>query len=130
MFTRASVIAACAAVLAVAAHTPIQAGSSWRDTTYVTFRGSVALPGITLAPGTYVFERGLLNTPNVVQVKSRDRTRVYLLALTNRVARPAGWPANRHIALGEVPTGGIPPVLAWYPTDGTFGHRFIYSDNR
>jgi hypothetical protein len=125
MFTRASVIAACVAMLAVAAHAPLHAGS-WRDTTYVTFSGSVALPGVTLAPGTYVFERTLLDRTNVVQVTSRDRRRVYLVTLTNRVERPAGWPARRHIALGEVPAGGIPPVVAWYPADAALGHQFIY----
>jgi len=126
MFTRASVIAACAAMLAVATHAPVQAGGSWRHTTYVTFSGPVALPGITLAPGTYIFERTLMNSPHVVQVRSRDRTRVFLVALTNRIARPAGWPATRSIALGEVPAGGVPPVLAWYPVDDDFGHQFIY----
>ena len=125
MFTRASLIAACAAMVAVAAHVPARA-SSWRNTTYVTFNVSVALPGITLAPGTYVFERTLIDNPHVVQVRSRDRSRVYLVALTNRVIRPAGLPASRHIVLGEVPSGGIPPVLAWYPADREAGHAFVY----
>ena len=126
MFTRASVIAACAAMVAVAAYAPAQAGGSWRDTTYVTFNGPAALPGITLLPGKYIFERSLRDTSHVVQVTSRDRTRVYLVALTNRVSRPAGWPANRHIALGEVPAPGITQVLVWYPTDQDYGHGFIY----
>jgi hypothetical protein len=117
-------------MLAVAALASVHA-DSWRDTTYVTFSGSVALPGVTLPAGTYIFERAdILSSRNIVQVTSRDRSRVYLVTLTDRTFRPAGWPTNRHISLGEAPAGGVPPVLAWYPVDENVGHRFIYPTKR
>jgi hypothetical protein len=130
MFTRASVITACAAMLGIGALAPVHARGTWRNTTYVTFSGSVALPGITLPAGTYIFERGDQFNTNIVEVRSRDGSRGLLLTLTQRTARPAGWPANRHILLGETPAGGIPPVIAWYPADQDFGHRFMYPTNR
>jgi hypothetical protein len=132
MFTRASVIAACAAIVTLSALSPLQAGSNGRHTTYVTFSRSVALPGVTLPAGTYVFERvsGVART-DIVQVLNGDRSRAFLLAFTDRTPRPVGWPATRHIALGEVPPGSIPPVLVWYPTGEELGHKFIYSaENR
>jgi hypothetical protein len=93
----------------------------------LTFSGSIALPGVTLPPGTYVFE---LADPNVsvdiVRVMSRDRKRVYLTQFTERVSRPAGAPATQLISLGESPRGVPAPVLAWYPTADPMGHRFIY----
>jgi len=132
MFTRASMIAACAAIVALNAVTPVQAGSNGRYTTYITFSRSVALPGVTLPAGTYIFERasGVART-DIVQVLAGDRSRAFLIAFTDRTLRPAGWPANRHIALGEAAPGGIPPILAWYPVGEDLGHTFIYrTENR
>jgi hypothetical protein len=131
MFTRASTIAACTAMLGVAALSPADAGGPRRSTAYLTFSRSVALPGITLPAGTYIFERAeISNSSNVVHVSSRDRSRVHVLALTNRIVRPAGWPADRPISFGEAPAGGVPPILVWYPPHDDLGHAFLYSTNR
>jgi hypothetical protein len=131
MFTRASAIAACAAMLGVAAFSPAHAGGPRRSTAYLTFNRSVALPGVTLPAGTYIFERAeISNSSHVVQVSSRDRSRFHVFVLTNRIARPAGWPVNRPISFGEAPAGGVPPILVWYPSHEDFGHGFLYSTNR
>jgi hypothetical protein len=45
-----------AAILAVSATASMQAAYSAERTTYVKFNRSVALPGVELTAGTYIFE--------------------------------------------------------------------------
>ena len=59
-------------------------------------------------------------------VSSRDRSKIYLMAFTNFIERPAGLRADQVVSLGEAPRGIAPPVKAWFPVDGS-GHQFIYS---
>jgi hypothetical protein len=96
-------------------------------TAYVTFSGDVALPGIKLAAGTYIFELPEpMTSPNLVRVLSRDRHKVHLLAFTNFVNRPEGADRNTIVSLGEARRGEAPPITAWYPTDESRGREFIY----
>ena len=95
--------------------------------TYLTFARPVALPGAQLMPGTYIFEfADPLDAPGVVRVSSRDRSKVYLLAFTNRVPRPDGMRLDRPIAFGEAPAGSAPPIAAWFPYGEAQGRQFIY----
>ncbi len=128
MFRRAVMIATCAAVLGLVTLAPAHAIGTWRRTMYLTFNRSVALPGVTLAAGTYIFERAdVTGRTDLVQVTSRDRSRLYLLAFTNRTARPVDWPADQYVSIGEAPAGAAPPILVWYPVNERMGHQFIYS---
>ncbi len=96
-------------------------------TTYLTFSGDVALPGVKLAAGTYIFELASPGqSPSLVRVLSRDRSKIYLLAFTNFTPRPMGADRNNHVSLGEARRGETPPVKAWYPTDESMGREFIY----
>jgi len=98
---------------------------------YVTFSGSVQLPGVVLTRGTYVFERAEPQTSdNLIRVLSGDRKRVYLLAFTRRIDRPIGMPRDQVVSFGEAPAGSPPPVTAWYPRGEDRGHEFIYSAAR
>jgi hypothetical protein len=64
-------------------------------TTYLTFSGPVALPGVTLPAGTYTFERANPDGDvHVVRVSSRDQRTVYLLAFTHLIERPDGLPTK------------------------------------
>lgn len=102
-------------------------GSAANHTTYLTFSGAVALPGVQLNAGTYIFEVANPETSgNVVRVSSRDRSKIYLLAFTDFIDRPAGLRADQFVSLGEAPRGMAPPVKAWFPPGGS-GRQFIYT---
>jgi hypothetical protein len=114
-----AVIWACAGMAGLA--------SSFKKTTYLKFSGAVALPGVTLSAGEYVFE--LVNpdtTRDVVQVRNRERSKVYLTTITLRVERPARTGSAATVTLGEARPGSAPPIKAWFPAGETTGYQFIY----
>ena len=96
-------------------------------TTYFTFSGTVQMPGVALAAGTYIFE---VVNPNggsdVVRVISRDRKQTYLMRLTRAVDRPSRGHLDASIILGETAAGAPPKVKAWYPQNEIRGREFIY----
>jgi hypothetical protein len=96
------------------------------QTNYLTFSGAVALPGVTLAPGTYIFRLPSDTDRNVVQVLSRDSSRVYFMGMTRPVERPNGN-RDRAVTLGEASPGQAPPIRAWFPVGRRDGHGFIYA---
>jgi len=98
-----------------------------RRTTYFTFRAPVALPGVTLPPGAYVFE--VLNPDSdadLVRVMSRDRAKTYTLQFTRFVHRPAWGDMKSTISLGEAPSGTPQPIKTWFPEHETTGREFLY----
>jgi hypothetical protein len=96
--------------------------------TYLTFNKAVALPGAELPPGTYLFEVATPETSaGVVRVSSRERSKVYLMAFTRIIDRPAGLPAGQLVSFGEAARGEAPPIRAWFPEGTNHGHEFIYS---
>ena len=122
-------IAVAAVTLALAATV---SASPWVGSvsriTYLTFSGPVALPGVQLSAGTYMFELtdSYVNT-DIVRVSSRDRSKVYLTAFTKTVARPANLPTDGTVTFDESPRGGATPIKAWFPMHSTNGHQFIYT---
>jgi hypothetical protein len=116
-----------AVVVALVTATAAHALPGAERTMYLTFDRSVALPGVTLAPGSYVFERATPHTSaNVVRVTSRDARRVVFQGFTDLVARPADWADDRFVSIGEARPGDPQPILAWYPLGASHGHRFLY----
>ena len=96
-------------------------------TTFLTFNTPIALPGVSLPAGTYVFERvNSQSTLDIVRVLSRDRSRVYLTQFTIGVERPRDLPADRQIVFAEVKAGETPRIAAWYPIESNRGHLFRY----
>src|SRR5689334_10938119 len=85
---------------AFAAAASIHANTEAARTQYVTFSGAVALPGVTLHSGTYIFE---LADPeaahDIVRVMSRDRRTVYLSAFTREIPRPSGMPLTQLVSM-------------------------------
>ena len=101
-------------------------GYSWSvNKSSFSFSGPVALPGVTLGAGRYVFERAS-DDVTIVKVMSSDERRMYLLAFTRLVDRPANLPMTAQIVLGESARGVAPPIKAWYPEGRAQGHEFIY----
>jgi hypothetical protein len=125
---RLLVIGSLALGLALTAAAASPAGSVARgDTATLSFTRPVALPGVTLAPGAYVFEivdatGGL----DVVRV-SKQTTRVpQFMGFTHRVARPDRRRGLSAVTVGEARVGEPAPITVWYPADGSDGRRFIY----
>ena len=115
-------------VLGVIAAASASAWPTLHRTSYVTFSGRFALPGVALPAGTYIFELAApeLRT-DVVRVMSGDRSQVYLTAFTRTVARPAGLRPDRQIVFHEAPSATTQPVRTWYPMGAAVGHEFIYA---
>jgi hypothetical protein len=106
-----------------------RAGSAEDHTNYLTFSRAVALPGLELAAGTYIFETPTSSMSNsIVRVSSRDRKKVLLTAFTLQVPRPRGDNNGKVLVqLGEAAAGTAPPIAAWYPIGENVGHQFIYN---
>ena len=128
MMIRRSLAAACGAVvMGLAMETGGQAMPASRAT-LLSFTGPVALPGVTLSAGTYMFERALPgDNVHIVRVSSADRKTVYLTTYTQLISRPDGIPADRLVILGEPKAGMAPPVKAWFPIGERQGNEFIYT---
>ena len=113
------------ALVGLVAAAPGDASVDTERTTQLTFSKPIALPGVTLAAGTYVFERAApLSAIEVVRVSSRDRRSVYFMGFTQLVEKPRGMTSP--ITFGEAPAGSPIPVREWYPTGSSTGHRFLY----
>ena len=124
---RAVLMAGAVVFALVAAGSAHAWGGSASGTTHVSFNGPVALPGVTLAAGTYTFDRPNMNVVNLARVSSRDGRYVYFRGLTKMISRPAGLEPDRQITFGESPAGTAPPIKSWFPSGAQVGHEFIYS---
>ena len=100
-------------------------GSTAARTTYLSVNTPIALPGVALAPGTYIFELADEHL-DIVRVSSRDRSLVYFTGFTELIERPAGQRADRPISFGESRVGAPRPITVWYPPNDSTGRRFIY----
>ena|SRR5687768_7991505 len=119
-----AIASVCALTVAAGQHT--LAARSY-STNYLTFNATMALPGVTLAPGTYTFEiANPAGSPRVVAVSSRDGRHRYFMAHTRPVSRPASMDLNKPVTLGEAPAGAPTPILAWYPIGTRLGFEFVY----
>jgi hypothetical protein len=100
--------------------------SPFNKTTYLKFSGPVALPGVSLGAGEYVFELADPNIRNVVRVTNRQGTKVYTLAMTRLTHRPATAKTSATVVLGETRPGAPTPIKTWFPEGERIGHEFIY----
>ena len=94
--------------------------------TFFTFSGPVALPGVVLPAGTYIFTlAGSGNDQSIVRVLSRDGATCYGIFLTV----PDDQPTNT-VGLSLTQEPGRAPALesvkTWFYPDLETGHRFIY----
>jgi hypothetical protein len=119
------------ALVALALVPRARATSNEHKRTYLTFSHPVALPGVALGSGTYIFE---IATPasgaDVVRVMSADRSISYFMGFTNAVARPHTMPRNQMVSLGESAAGVAPPITVWWPEHDSTGRQFVYPATR
>jgi len=95
--------------------------------TYFTFNQPVALPGVTLPAGTYMFRIANTETSrNVIQVSNKQGTESYALLNTVQAQRP-DVPKDSEIRFRET-AAGVPPAVGtyWYMGERS-GYEFIYS---
>lgn len=127
MFRKIALLASLFAVVAGVTATTSQAASQFAPLTRInnlTFSQPAALPGVTLAPGTYMFEAGPANTNhNVVRV-SRNRQTLFV-GMTIPTVRARGAEGSL-VTFGEAARGEAVPILAWYPSGSNQGHQFLY----
>ena len=129
MTRRKAVLAACGVIVgavAAAAAPEIPWDPMHRPAT-LTFKRAVGLPGVTLEPGTYVFE--LANPEsgsNIVRVRAKEDYRhVYFTGFTHIVERPDNL-GDLPVLIGEAVPGKALPILAWFPRGERVGRQFIY----
>jgi hypothetical protein len=134
MFRNAALLASLVAIAGILVASSSQAASYVTPLAMankLTFSKAVALPGVTLAAGTYLFESGPGGTnPNIVRVLSQNRQKLFYLGFTVPAVRPKGAPPNI-LTFGEAPNGEAPngeatPITAWYPVGSNSGHEFMY----
>jgi|SRR6185503_9485233 len=106
---------------------PPQAAAQFTPLTKVnnlTFSKAAALPGVTLPPGTYLFEAGpAYSSPDVVRV-SRNRRTVFI-GMTIPAVRAQGAEPGL-VTFEEAARGEAARILAWYPAGSNHGHQFLY----
>jgi hypothetical protein len=118
-----------AALVAIGTLTLVGAlnAATMAHTNYITVSAPIALPGVSLPAGTYIFEVPLDRASlDVVRVKSRDGRHVYLTAFTQTVDRPVGAAGRSSLVFGEAASGAPAPVKIWFPAGERIGHAFIY----
>ena len=75
---------------AIVVSTVSQASPPLKETNNLTFGSPVALPGVTLSAGTYVFERDSVDNSRIVRVKSPNYQKLLFVGFTMPVTRPRG----------------------------------------
>lgn len=129
MFSRKLLVTTLGVViLGLATTVSIGAGVNDNDTMYVSFNRPVALPGVSLGSGTYIFERLDMHAHSVVRVVSRDRKIVLFTAFTNQVNRSAGLKRDQVISFAETSPSVPQRIAIWWPEDSP-GREFIYPAN-
>jgi hypothetical protein len=127
MFRRTISAACVLTAVGILAATLTATASPFNRATYFSFRTPVSLPGTVLPAGDYVFE---IANPNgggdVVVVRNKVRSKLYLLALTRSVTREHSHKLDATIVLGEANRSEPRRITAWYADGDTTGREFMY----
>lgn len=94
--------------------------------TFFTFSGPIALPGMTLPAGRYIFR--IVDTTSsrkVIQVMSDDGKKPFVMANTIPDQRRDA-PKDATVAFYETPRGTPAAVKTWWYPGETTGYQFIY----
>jgi hypothetical protein len=95
--------------------------------TYFTFNQPVALPGMTLPAGTYMFRLANPDTSrNVIQVSNEKGTESFAMLNTIQATRPDA-PKDSEIRFLETAAGAPPAVGTWWYMGERTGYELIYT---
>jgi len=92
----------------------------------ITFSRPIALPGVVLPAGSYVFDVAGQTALDVVVVRAKDSGKVFYMGFTNTVERPRNMSVGNPIAFGEAPANAPRPISTWYEIGNRTGHQFLY----
>lgn len=93
---------------------------------YMTFSQPVALPGVTVPAGEYIFRLPSRNTSRMVlQVLSKDGSQVYAMFHTRPTSRSEAT-AEPTVIFHESAAGAPRPIRAWFYAGERFGMEFAY----
>jgi hypothetical protein len=127
MIRSVSRIALLGTALLVAAAPPVAA--QWTARTTMTFTETVKVPGLTLAPGAYIFE---LVDPNssvpVVRITDKDGRKNFGVMHTVPTRR-ADATEDVVVLFSPTETGAMPAIRGWYPAGGKNGYLLVYSSD-
>ena len=126
-----TVVLACSVGLAVLSFGgPAQAiGEPVNQLSYMTFSQSVAIPGMTLPAGEYMFRLPSRdNSRMVLQVLSKDGSHVYGMFLTRPTSRDEATD-DPTVSFHESPEGTASPIRAWFYAGERFGLEFAYPEH-
>lgn len=113
------------AVIAMLAGRVTAQETNTQEKTFLTFSGTVEMPGVTLQPGTYVFKLADSPSRNVVQVWDEDEKRM----LGHWTFVQAERPTVTHetvVMFKETREGSTPAVQYWYFPGEKIGKEFLY----
>jgi hypothetical protein len=108
--------------------TPAPTGAQFTNDklAFLTFSGSVQVPGATLPAGTYRFHLTDLVQRNVIQVMSNDAKIVYSQFLTRPDRRTVVTDDEAAVTFLETPAG-VPPAIKSLFYDGEYrGYEFVW----
>ncbi len=94
--------------------------------TYFTFSAPIALPGVTLPAGRYLFRIVDTTTSRkVIQVLSEDQKKPYMMAntITDQRRDPV---KDATVSFYESPRGTPAAVKSWWYPGESIGYQFIY----
>lgn len=123
---RTKLFLACAVTILVSFPTGTAVAQEPRDQrTYFTFSQPIALPGVTLPAGTYLFRLADMNDRHIVQVLTQDGMKIYktLLAIPAQRLDTTSKPEVRFM---EVAADMPNAIKTWWYPNRSFGHEFIY----
>jgi hypothetical protein len=118
--------ALCCAVAISACLAPGARADEFTKQTYLTFSGPVQLPGVTLAPGTYMFKLADPETGRrAIQVWDKEGTKLYttLLTIPDQRMKVTDTPV---VMFNERPSGEAQAIRSWFYPDESYGFEFIY----
>jgi hypothetical protein len=118
-----------ASVLVVLVHVMASGAnaSTFDKRTYFTFNQSVALPGVTLPAGTYMFRLADPDTTRrVIQVSDKQGTQSYALLLTVPAYR-LDAAKDSEVRFLETPAGAPRAINSWWYVGDSTGYQFMYS---
>ena len=124
MHSKTGIRLATSAVVTAFAATALLA-QPYDKRTYFTFSGPVAVPGVTLPAGKYMFRLADTSSRNVVQVLSADGTKPYAMFFAYRAER-FDVPSRPEVRFMET-AEGMPSAIRtwWYPGERS-GYEFAY----
>ena len=92
--------------------------------TYFTFSGPVALPGVAMPAGEYIFR---FLAPGVVQVLSKDRKIAYTMTFT--IPKTRVETSDEHVVTFKETRWDAPPAIeTWFRPGESVGFELLYPE--